>query len=133
MQKVESVILFDGWCNLCNSSVQFILRFDKKRKFKFASLQSDSAKELEVLTKINSSNSNSIVLILGDKYYLKSSAAVRIAKELSFPINLLYIFILVPPVMRDAIYSLIAKNRYSWFGKRPSCTLQSEELKERLL
>ena len=133
IQNPECIILFDGLCNLCNNSVQFIIRYDKKRKFKFASLQSDIAQKLIPDFKQESNLPESIILIENRKMYQQSTAALRIAKRLQFPISLLFAFSIVPRFIRDGAYQWIAKNRYRWFGKRASCMVPSTELKERFL
>lgn len=127
----ESVVFFDGVCNLCSESVQFIIRHDKKAKFRFASLQSDYATTELAGTTLK--NLDSIVLKQDGKIYTRSSAALRIASGLSFPTNLLYVFMIVPPFIRNFVYDQIAKNRYKWFGKKDACWLPTPELKSRFL
>ena len=133
MQEKSSIILFDGICNLCNSSVTYILRFDKRKKFRFASMQSDAGQKLisnfETVTELP----ESILLIEKQKVYSESTAALKIAKQLQFPISLLYAFILIPKFLRDPVYRWVARNRYRWFGKKESCMLPTEEMKERFL
>ncbi|MBU9721932.1 thiol-disulfide oxidoreductase DCC family protein [Bacillus alkalicola] len=127
-----AIILFDGVCNLCNGSVQFIIKRDHERYFKFASLQSDVGQSL--VKEYNIPNDmDSFILIDGDNYYLKSSAALRVARKLSGGWRLLYPFIIVPPPIRNIFYHLIAKNRYRLFGKRDSCMMPSPEMKNRFL
>ena len=131
--KKEAIILFDGICNLCNSSVRFVLKNDHKNQFLFASLQSDAAHKL--LLQFNKENDKmmSLVLIEGGKVYDKSTAALRIGKKLKAPWNFLYLFIIVPKVIRDFVYNIIAKNRYKWFGKRDSCLVYIGEYKNRFI
>ena len=127
------IILFDGVCNLCNGFVQFVIRHDKKQTFKFASLQSDYAASLpELKDKIGNSLST-VVLQQDNQYYFKSTAALKIARLLAFPISIAYVFIIVPKPIRDAVYNWIASNRYRWFGKRNECWLPTPELKSRFL
>ncbi len=118
----QSIVLFDGVCNLCNSAVAFIIKRDKKKIFKLSPLQSSFSKELNQQFHFKQPLLNSIVLIENNKVYDKSTAALRVVKKLSGPIKLLYIFIIIPPFIRDAVYSVIAKNRYRWFGKK-SCEI----------
>lgn len=133
MEKHQAIILFDGVCNLCDKSVQFILKRDKKAYFRFAALQSDEGQErLKELGKDQSSFS-SIVLMENGKVYEKSTAALRIARHLSGAWPLLYGFIIVPRFIRDAVYGWIAKNRYRWFGKKNHCMMPKPEWKERFL
>lgn len=122
---MERIILFDGECNFCDASVQFILTRDTKAAFQFASLQSEVGqgllKKYQVPVDIDS-----LVLLEGELYYLKSTAALRIARQLAGLWKLMFGIILVPRHLRDAVYSYFAKNRYRWFGKkRHVCCQQS--------
>jgi predicted DCC family thiol-disulfide oxidoreductase YuxK len=116
----QSIVLFDGVCNLCNSAVAFIIKRDKKKIFTLLPLQSSLSEKLNQQFHFNQPQLNSIVLIENNKVYYKSTAVLRVVKKLNGPIKCLYIFIVVPAFIRDAVYSVIAKNRYRWFGKR-SC------------
>lgn len=130
----KKIILFDGVCNLCNSSIQFVIKHDKKNHYKFAALQSDVAKILLNERGIDSSQIDSIVLIdPNTAYYIKSSAALEIGKSFGGGWRLLSIFEWVPRPIRDWIYDLIAKNRYSWFGKQNDCMIPTPELKAKFL
>ncbi len=135
MKKTEntSIVLFDGVCNLCNASVQFIIKRDLKNSFKFAALQSEIATEILNKKEIQNGMLNSIVLLENDKIYTKSSAALRIAKKLSGPIKLTYGFIIIPSLIRDYCYDIIAKNRYTWFGEKDVCMIPSEAIKNKFL
>ena len=127
--KNKSVIIFDGVCNLCNSSVNIVLKNDTKNQFKFASLQSDAAKQILLQFKIkNDVNSlDRIILIENNRIYDKSTAALSILKKLQFPLNLGYFFMIIPKFIRDYIYDVIAKNRYKWFGKKKTCRVPTKE------
>lgn len=125
------VILFDGVCNLCNSSVQWIIRRDSRARFRFASLQSDYARNLPLLQGMLLPDS--LVLIVGEKVYVKSAAALRIAGLLGFPWLLLKSGLIIPRFIRDAVYDFIARNRYRWFGKQEFCMMPSPELKSRFI
>lgn len=127
------IILFDGVCNLCNSSVQFVINHDKKNQFRFASLQSTIGEKLLVQHHLNTNNYNSFILIDEGKAYTRSTAALKVAQKLSSPWTLLYIFIIVPPFIRNAVYDLIARNRYKWFGKKDSCMIPSPDLLSKFL
>lgn len=127
------VILFDGVCNLCNDSVQFILKRDKKKQFRFASLQSNAGQQLLHQFSLPAANFNSFVLLEKDKVYTKSTGALRMCKLLGGGWALLYALIIVPRFIRDAVYNMIARNRYKWFGKKEECWLPTPELKERFL
>lgn len=129
----EKIILFDGVCNLCNKSVQFVIEHDKHNYFKFASLQSNFGQSFLKEKKLDQNNFDSIIYIEDNKYYTKSSAALKIAKHLDKNIFWLNYFIVVPKPIRDFFYSLIANNRYKLFGKQESCWLPTKELKAKFL
>lgn len=129
----QPVILFDGICNLCNRSVQFIIRKDKKKEFRFASLQGKTGQELLKKFDLPVNNLNSFVLVVDGKAYTRSTAALTIARRLGGGWRLFYAFIIIPHFIRDAFYNIIAKNRYRWFGKRDECMLPSPDLQERFL
>ena len=131
--KNKSIILFDGVCNLCNSSVNFIIKHDKKEHFKFASLQSDAAKEILLQYNSKKNKLDSIILVENGVIYEKSTAALIISKRLSGSIKLLYGFIIIPKFIRDWVYNYIAKNRYKWYGKQESCMMPTDKLKSRCL
>lgn len=124
------IILFDGECNFCDASVQFIIKRDNGT-FHFASLQSKFGKELVKRFRLQSIDS--LVLIENDRAYTKSTAALRIAKRLYLLWPLCYLLIVLPKPIRDSIYDFIAKNRYKWFGKKEVCMLSSEKDRIRFL
>jgi predicted DCC family thiol-disulfide oxidoreductase YuxK len=126
------IILFDGVCNLCNSSVQFILKRDPNGTFKFASLQGETGQALLKKYGLNT-DSNSFVFIENDKIHLKSTAALRVCRKLTGAWRLLAAFLIIPGFIRDHFYGIIAKNRYRWFGKKDSCMLPKPEWKNRFL
>lgn len=126
------VILFDGVCNLCNGFVKFIIKRDKKKRFGFAALQSDYAKYIEKKHGLNLADLNTVILIKDDKVYTKSTAVLHITKGLGFPYSLAICFFIIPPFIRNYVYSFIAKKRYRWFGIQNSCNAPSQDLKERL-
>lgn len=129
----NQIILFDGLCNLCNSSVQFIIKRDKKKQFRFASLQSSfGTKQLHAFG-LSVNELHSIILVNKESYLQKSDAALEIAQNLQQPWPLFYAFKIIPRFFRDWIYDLIAKNRYSWFGKKDSCMIPTQELKSRFI
>jgi len=127
------IILFDGICNLCNGVVRFIIRHDKKAKFRFASLQSEKGKMLLKEYELEEDLMNSIVFIRAEKAYIQSDAALEIAKNLDYPWKILYGFVILPGFVRNGIYKLIARNRYSIFGKNENCMVADERIKERFL
>lgn len=135
MTKIESnsIILFDGQCNLCSGLVQFALKRDRTNQFRFASLQGKFGQQ--ILDKLNLSSTllNTFILVERDQFYTQSNAALMLARRLSGLWPMLYIFILVPKFIRDAIYKWIAKNRYTWFGKRDTCWMPQSRYTDRFL
>lgn len=129
----KSIIFFDGVCNLCNNSVKFIIKRDNHKRFLYASLQSDAARDILLQFKIKNSNLDSIILLENGKLYQKSTAILKIAKQLNGFWKLNYVFIIIPKFFRDFIYDIIAKNRYKWFGKREVCMLPTGDMKLRFL
>ncbi len=127
------IILFDGICNLCNGAVQFIIKHDPEKKFLFTSLQSEAGQQLLKEYKLPSENFNSFLLLQDDTILSKSTAALKVARQLKSAWKLLYIFIIVPKFIRDALYSYIATNRYKWFGKKDDCMIPTPELQARFL
>lgn len=125
-EKNKNIILFDGYCNLCSGSVQFIIRNDPKEIYRFESLQSDVVSENwpEIA---NSSHFGTVVLIENGKKYYRSGAALRIARKLRFPVNLFSVFFIIPAFIRDPVYNWIARNRFKWFGRRDSCFAAGKE------
>ncbi|WP_026461853.1 thiol-disulfide oxidoreductase DCC family protein [Adhaeribacter aquaticus] len=133
MKEDESIILFDGVCNLCNGFVQFVIERDAANRFKFASLQSDVAQSYLMQLPPAVRSIESIVLIQNGRYYQQSAAALRILRGLTGGWPLLYAFMILPAFLRDGVYRLVAKNRYRWFGQQASCMLPTPELKARFL
>ncbi|MBN8578789.1 MAG: thiol-disulfide oxidoreductase DCC family protein [Cytophagales bacterium] len=125
---VNPVILFDGVCNLCNQSVLFIIRHDPQRKFRFASLQSEFGQQQMQARYLNTTQLNTVLLLHNGKIYQKSRAALEIVRRLNGLWPLLYLFIIVPPFIRNGVYNWIARNRYRWFGKQDACSIPTPEL-----
>jgi predicted DCC family thiol-disulfide oxidoreductase YuxK len=130
---IEHIVLFDGVCNLCNSSVQFIIRHDSKMQFYFASLQSETGEILLKKHGIDPAKTDSVIYICKGKAYTRSTAALRIASQLDGPVKLLTVFRIVPRFIRNAVYDWIAANRYKWFGKREHCMIPTKEQLSRFL
>ncbi len=129
---MKRIILFDGECNFCNASVQFIIKRDPKYIFQFASLQSDIGKSL--LNQYNApENIDSFVLMDGERCYFQSTAALRVCKYLKGAYKLLYFLVIIPKPIRNLVYRFIAKNRYKWFGKNESCMIPSPDDRKRFL
>lgn len=129
-ELIHPVILFDGVCNLCSSSVQFIIKHDKKKIFRFASLQSKFAEMILQNIPQQEKNIDSIILLQDGKFYYQSTAVLLIVKQLSNFWSLFYCLIIIPRFIRDGVYSFIANHRYKWFGKRNECWLPTIELSE---
>lgn len=128
------VLFFDGFCNLCNHAVQFIIRHDKKGIFLFASLQSHFGEEaIREVQKSKGYAPDSMILFYKGEYYTQSTAALKMARMLSMPWRLLYAIIIVPRFIRDAAYRLMARNRYRWFGKKDACMIPTPALQSRFL
>lgn len=127
------VILFDGVCNLCNGAVQYVIKHDKKKQFRFAALQSEAGQSLLKKHSLSSTDFNSFILLLGENVYSKSTAALMVAKNLDGAIKLLSGFIIVPEVIRDAVYNFIARYRYKIFGRKETCMLPTADLQSRFL
>lgn len=126
----EKVILFDGICGLCNAWVDFVLRRDRANTFKFATLQGAFAQRRVPLA---AESLDSVVLISGDRTFYKSSAALRILADLGGLWPLVSALLVIPPFLRNAIYDLIAANRYRLFGKRENCRVPTKEEKDSFL
>ena len=132
-EQKNPVVLFDGICNLCSTSVQFIIKHDTKKHFRFASLQSDLGQKILRQFGLPADELNSFILLEDQKIYTKSSGALRVTKKLNGLWPALYGFIIVPPFIRNAVYSWVARNRYKWFGKKETCWLPTPELRKLFL
>lgn len=134
LPKNKKIVLFDGVCNLCNSSVLYIIKHDKKDQFRFVSLQSDLGKQILKHIGVDPQKTDSIVLYEpGVAYYVKSGAALEIAKNLSGIFNISLVFNLIPGFLRDPLYDYVAKNRYKWYGKTKNCMIPTPELTSKFL
>lgn len=129
----HAIIFFDGVCNLCNASVQFILQRDSKDYFRFSPLQGEAADNYLKSFNINPLDLNTILLLENGRLYKRSAAALRIARHLSGGWSLLHAFMIVPPFIRDFFYQLIAKNRYRLWGRTDACMIPTPELKQKFL
>ncbi|WP_121665808.1 thiol-disulfide oxidoreductase DCC family protein [Mesonia aquimarina] len=131
----KQLILFDGVCNLCNNAIQFIIKKDKKDVFRFASLQSEIGQKLTKERGIDTSEIDSMILIIpGEAYYIKSSAALEIGKKLPGIYAVLASLLLnFPEGFRNLVYDFIAKNRYKWFGKKNACMIPTPEIQAKFL
>lgn len=127
--KNKKIVIFDGVCNLCNSSVLKVIKNDKKNIFLFAALQSKSGQEIINYLKIDVSKIDSIILYEpGVSYDIKSTAVLKVMNDFGGLWFLTQAFFIFPEGLRNFIYDYIAKNRYKWFGKRESCMIPTPKL-----
>jgi predicted DCC family thiol-disulfide oxidoreductase YuxK len=131
--ETTAIVLFDGVCHLCNNSVSFIIRHGRRGYFKFAPLQSPIGQELLRQHHLPSDELDTFVLIEEGKAYTRSTAALRVAKQLDGLWPVAYTLIVVPQPLRNVAYNVVAKSRYKWFGKRETCMIPTAEIKERFL
>lgn len=129
----KPIVLFDGVCNLCNASVNRIIDRDPGDTFRFAALQSEVGRSLAAEHGIDADRLGSLVLIEDGQAYVRSTAALRIARRLNGPLRLLWPLVIVPAPLRDLVYRLVANNRYRLFGKRDRCRLPTEQDRARFL
>lgn len=132
-EDYNEIVLFDGVCNFCDSSVRFILKKERKPILKFASLQSETGQKLVKNYELDKKGIDSIVYISNGKARIKSTAALYLAKRLKGGYPLLFGFMIVPVFIRNWVYDWIARNRYKWFGKKDSCMIPSKEIRERFV
>lgn len=132
-KRGRPVVLFDGVCNLCNGAVQFIIKRDPAEKFLFASLQSPAAKQLLGEFELSTDDLYSVIVLKNGKRYDRSDALIEIAKDLPGLWPVLTCFRILPKFFRDAMYKLVANNRYRIFGRQDSCMMPTPELKARFL
>ena len=134
MEEGKKIILFDGVCNLCNGVIQFIIKRDKKDVFRYAALQSELGKQLTEERGINTSKVDSFVLIEpGVAYFVKSDAALEIAKDFGGIWKLFQLFQWIPTSFRNVVYDFVARNRYRWFGRKDQCMIPTPELQAKFL
>jgi len=130
----KKLILFDGVCNLCNTSVQFTIKRDTQNIFMFAPLQSEIGQQILLEHNVDTSKTDSILLYEHERgLSYKSTAALKIASKLCFPTKALALFLIVPAFIRNWVYDYIAKNRYKWYGKKESCMIPTAELKAKFI
>ena len=129
----HSVVLFDGVCNLCQWSVRFIIARDRRGAFRFAALQSHEGRALLAAHGATAALPDSIVLLEDGRAYTESTAVLRIARQLDGAWPLLYALVAVQRPLRDALYRIVARNRYRWFGRQQACMLPTPALRARFL
>ena len=134
MESDKKIILFDGVCNLCNSTIQFVIKRDSKDVFRYAALQSSLGQQLTAERNIDTSKVDSIILIEpGVAYYIKSDAALQIGRHLRGYRTLSAFFSVFPKGFRNLIYDFVARNRYNWYGKQDACMIPTAELQAKFL
>ena len=132
LNSQDRIIFFDGVCNLCVGAIQFVIHRDRGQKFSFASLQSDFAKNK--LRDFNlAGQMNTIVVLINNRVYVKSDAALEIARYLNFPWSIFYSLKIFPRSLRDCIYDWIANHRYAWFGRKDTCMIPNQEIAKRFI
>jgi predicted DCC family thiol-disulfide oxidoreductase YuxK len=120
---MDQIVLFDGICNLCNGSVRFILKNDKSKRIRVASLQSETGKSLLRQAGFPADSIFTVIYFRGEKIYQRSEAVLQILRDMGGAWKLFYGFIIIPPFIRDFFYNVVARYRYRIFGKRDHCTL----------
>lgn len=134
LPKDKKIILFDGICNLCDNTVQFLIKRDTKDVFRFVAIQSDPGQQIIKHIGIDTSKTDSIILYEpGHAYYYKAEAALKIAKELGGVYSLLSLFTILPKGFSNIIYDYVARNRYKWYGKKEACMIPTPEMKAKFL
>ena len=133
MSQTKSIVFFDGVCNLCNASIDFIIKRDLKNQFLVGALQEDYSKSILSRYKIKEDYLDSVVLLENGEIFYKSTAALKITRKLSGLWPVLYTLIILPTWIRDPVYDFIGKNRYRWFGKKNTCRIASPEEKAKFL
>lgn len=127
------IVLFDGVCNLCNGTVQFLLKHDRKKKLRFASLQGAFGQALLASRGNNKEALDSFMLLDNGQIYTHSSGALRVLYHLGGGWKILSYLRVIPRFIRDGVYRFIAANRYRWFGQRDTCMVPGEAVMNRFL
>ena len=127
------LLLFDGECNLCHGSVQFVLQRDRAQRFRFAALGSTAGQQALAAAGAVPPLPDSMVLLHRGRVHVRSGAALAVARLLPWPWPLWSVLWIVPYPLRDLLYAFVAKNRYRWFGKRSSCWVPTPALRARFL
>ena len=133
MLQQQSIIFFDGVCNLCNGFVQFVLKHETNSEFKFCSLQGEFAANFFKEKQFITSGIDSVIVFENNQFYIESAAAFKIINKLKWPYKALYIFSILPGFINNSIYKFIAKSRYKIFGKSNVCWVMTDKNKTRFL
>ncbi|GJL64522.1 MAG: hypothetical protein NPIRA04_31760 [Nitrospirales bacterium] len=132
-ERYPRVILFDGVCNFCNATVDFVIQRDPKQKFVFGTLQSEPGQQILQINHFDTQDFETFLYLENGKVFTKSTAALKVAKELTGMWPLLYVCIVIPRTIRDMVYQFIGRRRYQWMGKRDSCRLPDEKDRTRFV
>ena len=133
MMRTDQFVIFDGVCNLCNGTVQFIIKRDREKRFSFTPFQSSIGQDVLKQFGLPANNQLTVVYVKKGVPYMKSKAVLKILRDLGCCWNLFYALIIIPSFIRDLVYDIIAKNRYGLFGKRESCMVPTPEIMDRFL
>ncbi|MCL8006071.1 thiol-disulfide oxidoreductase DCC family protein [Gelidibacter japonicus] len=134
LEKNKQLILFDGVCNLCDASVQYVIKHDKNDLFRYTTLQGEVGQAIIKKYGVDTDKMDSILLYSPENgISYKSTAALKIASKLGFPRHLMVVFLIVPAFIRNWVYDFIAQNRYKWYGKKEECMIPTKELKSKFL
>ncbi|WP_163515848.1 thiol-disulfide oxidoreductase DCC family protein [Gelidibacter japonicus] len=134
LEKNKQLILFDGVCNLCDASVQYVIKHDKNDLFRYTTLQGEVGQAIIKKYGVDTDKMDSILLYSPENgISYKSTAALKIASKLGFPRHLMVVFLIVPAFIRNWVYDFIAQNRYKWYGKKKECMIPTKELKSKFL
>lgn len=131
--QTSPILLFDGVCNLCNASVQWVLQRDRAAVFRFAALQSEAGQALLTRFGLNSAHFDTVVLVDSDRIFTRSDAALEILRRLGAPWSWLVVLGWIPLRLRNTVYNWVARNRYRWFGRQEKCLLPRKEWAQRFL
>jgi predicted DCC family thiol-disulfide oxidoreductase YuxK len=129
----HAIILFDGVCNFCDASVNFVIKRDKRAYFRFAPLQEPKGAEIARRYGIDPARLDTFVLVENGRAYPKSGGSLRVARRLGGLYPLAFVLILIPPLIRDFFYDWFARRRYRWFGKKDACMVPTPEVRDRFL
>lgn len=127
------IILFDGLCNFCDASVNWIIRHDTEGRFRFAALQSSAGERLQRELGLGTSALDTLVLVEGGRVHRRSGAVLRILRRLRWPWPVLFGLIAVPALIRDSVYGVLARRRYRWFGRKDECMVPEPQVRSRFL
>lgn len=133
VKQEHPILLFDGVCNFCDHSVQFVIKHNKSETIYFSALQSSFGKEQIKKAGLPTDELKSLIFIENEQIHTRSTGALKLAKHLDGIWKLAYVFIIIPRPIRDFFYNVIAKNRYKWFGEKDACMIPSKEIRERFI